>query len=89
MNSRSIWTVRVPKYVAKAITRFPKEDEDRIRSALRGFEFDPWFGDVEKIKGEEGQWRRRIGSYRIIFLLNAPAKIVSILDIRRRTSGTY
>jgi mRNA-degrading endonuclease RelE of RelBE toxin-antitoxin system len=49
---------------------------------------DPFSGDVLKLAGEEGRWRRRVGSYRIFFRLDAGRKMVWVSAIVRRTSTT-
>ena len=89
MNLKNIWRVHVPKRVAKETSRFPLEDQRRIEKILRDFEFDPWGGDIVKIKGEYNEWRRRIGNYRVFYSINRGTKIVEIKDIERRTTKTY
>jgi mRNA-degrading endonuclease RelE of RelBE toxin-antitoxin system len=50
---------------------------------------DPFAGDVLKLEGEAGRWRRRVGNYRIFFSVDAVARAVSVSAILRRTSTTY
>jgi mRNA-degrading endonuclease RelE of RelBE toxin-antitoxin system len=50
---------------------------------------DPFAGDVLKLEGGGGRWRRRVGSYRIFFSVEATARTVSVSAIVRRTSATY
>lgn len=50
---------------------------------------DPFIGDIEKMKGEENVWRRRVGSYRIFYEVLKDQKIIYINDLKRRTSNTY
>ena len=52
MNSKNTWSVRIPKRVGKILSKFPKQDQERIFEILRDFEIDPWLGDIVKIKGE-------------------------------------
>jgi mRNA-degrading endonuclease RelE of RelBE toxin-antitoxin system len=49
---------------------------------------DPISGDVVKLKGQDA-FRRRVGSYRIIFSIDFGAQFVGISDVQRRTSTTY
>jgi mRNA-degrading endonuclease RelE of RelBE toxin-antitoxin system len=49
----------------------------------------PFFGDVLKLEGEEGRWRRRVGSYRIFFKAHSGSRTVWVSAITRRTSTTY
>jgi mRNA-degrading endonuclease RelE of RelBE toxin-antitoxin system len=49
---------------------------------------DPLVGDVVKLKGQAA-FRRRVGSYRIIFSIEFHTLAVGIADIQRRTTTTY
>lgn len=89
MNSIPIWTVRVPARVAKALLKFPRQDEAHIRAALREFEADPWRGDIVKLEGEPNGWRRRVGSYRIFYSISHEKRLVEVTHIKRRTSDIY
>ncbi len=50
---------------------------------------DPYTGDIQKMKGGQNIWRRRVGFYRIIYQPSVDKRTIFILDIRRRTSKTY
>jgi mRNA-degrading endonuclease RelE of RelBE toxin-antitoxin system len=50
---------------------------------------DPFAGDVLKLEGEGNRWRRRVGSYRIFFIVHIETRIVAVSAIVRRTSTTY
>lgn len=83
------WELQIGEGARKNLARFPKKDRERIIATLRGFALNPYFGDIEKIEGEENVWRRRIGNYRIMYELNVAHRIIFVRDIRRRTSNTY
>jgi mRNA-degrading endonuclease RelE of RelBE toxin-antitoxin system len=51
---------------------------------------DPFSGDVSALKGEyQGLFRRRVGSWRIIFELDPERHLVLVHDLLRRSSTTY
>jgi len=51
---------------------------------------DPLSGDMVPLKGEyQGLFRRRVGSWRIIFTVKLESRVVVIHDIPRRSSTTY
>jgi len=53
-------------------------------------EQEPLSGDVTPLKGPYGgSYRRRVGSWRIIFMLKSNDLVVAVADILRRTSTTY
>ncbi len=54
-------------------------------------ETDPFQGDVMPLKGKnwKGRYRKRVGSYRIIFRALHSQHVVEISQILRRTERTY
>jgi len=51
---------------------------------------DPLSGDISALRGVyNGLYRRRVGSWRIIFGLKPDRRTVLVGDIVRRTSTTY
>ena len=89
MSSDEKWDVRVERAVTKALRKFPRKDSDSIEAAIIGMLDDPYFGNIQKIGGEENTWRRRIGSYRISYEVYPDLKLVIVFKVKRRTSTTY
>ena len=56
--------------------------------ALEGMRTDPLSGDVIKLKCTEG-FLRRVGNYRILFMMDFARRQVNVTDVLRRTSTTY
>jgi mRNA-degrading endonuclease RelE of RelBE toxin-antitoxin system len=50
---------------------------------------DPFRGDVKRLKGQPNAWRRRVGSYRIIYDLYFESRLIVVVGVLRRTSTTY
>ncbi|MDP3741520.1 MAG: hypothetical protein Q8R08_04330 [bacterium] len=67
MSLNANWQLEVRDKVWKDIARLPGADQKRIVRALDILVLDPLFGDVQKMKGEEHTWRRRVGAYRIFY----------------------
>ena len=83
------WQIKISNIVRKNLKKFPEKDKEKIKTALEEMIFNPYSGDVEKMKDEMNSWRRRVGSYRIFFDINKEEKIISVTYIKRRTSNTY
>jgi mRNA interferase RelE/StbE len=83
------WELRVDPAVLRQLRRFPSKDAKRILDAIDGMAFNPYAGDIEKMRGEEDVWRRRIGSYRVLYEVIASDRIVHVFHVVRRTSTTY
>ena len=79
----------IAKSAFKEISRFPKKDIERILRVFEDLPLNPYAGDMEKMEGEDGVWRRRIGNYRIFYHLDKNRKLISVFKIERRTSTTY
>jgi mRNA-degrading endonuclease RelE of RelBE toxin-antitoxin system len=50
---------------------------------------DPFAGDVARLKDYPIAYRRRVGSWRILFDVDGDARIVTVQEVARRTSHTY
>ncbi len=89
MNSKTNWALQIDPQILKTLKRFPKQDKERILEAVKSIQADPYFGDIQKIKGEENVWRRRIGSYRIFYEIYTKENAIYVFHAERRTSTTY
>ena len=89
MKSYPNWIVRVRDRSTKDISKFPKNDRERVLLALENLSLDPYGGDLEKMKGETMVWRRRVGNYRILFEIFAKERVIYVFSVERRTSATY
>ena len=89
MNSNLDWKLKIRNGVYKDLERIPSPDQDRLMTAIEQLPLNPFAGDIEKMKGEENMWRRRVGAYRIFYTLNAHEKIIYVFRIKRRASKTY
>jgi mRNA-degrading endonuclease RelE of RelBE toxin-antitoxin system len=52
-------------------------------------EQDPFSGDVRRLQGQPGLWRRRVGDWRILFSPDRAARVIDVAAIVRRTTTTY
>ena len=83
------WQIRISNSSRKNLKRFPIKDREKIKAVLEQLNFNPFFGDIEKMKGESNSWRRRIGSYRIFYDIDKKKEVINITHIKRRTTDTY
>ncbi|MFH0834181.1 MAG: type II toxin-antitoxin system RelE/ParE family toxin [Patescibacteria group bacterium] len=83
------WRVEIFSKAKKQIKRLPRFDQVGILGILESLEINPYQGDLQKLKGEENVWRRRVGNYRIIFEIVKSTMVVLVQDIKRRSSKTY
>jgi mRNA-degrading endonuclease RelE of RelBE toxin-antitoxin system len=50
---------------------------------------DPLRGDVKALRNHPVSFRRRVGSYRVLFDVDLATKTVLIHDVLRRSDTTY
>ncbi len=89
MNLLENWDLQIDSSVLKFLKRIPKPEVEKILAVIKLLPADPYFGDIQKMKGEEDVWRRRLGSYRIFYKLNLAERLILIFRLERRTSKTY
>jgi mRNA-degrading endonuclease RelE of RelBE toxin-antitoxin system len=84
------WDFLLANRAQRAFRSMPARDRERICRALNEMKSNPLSGDIVSLKGEyDGQFRRRVGSWRIFFRLKPEERVVLVADIRRRNSTTY
>lgn len=84
------WHLVVARSAQKELERAPARDRTRILGALKELANDPFSGDIVHLKGRGAlDFRRRVGSWRILFTLNHEARTVEVTAVLRRTSTTY
>lgn len=89
MNSDANWVLQVDPIVYKTLEKFPRQDGERIYLAIRDLVFNPFAGDIQKMKGERNSWRRRVGSYRIFYEIISLERVIYVFKTERRKSNTY
>jgi mRNA-degrading endonuclease RelE of RelBE toxin-antitoxin system len=84
------WTLVLAAAASKAIKRAPAKDQKRLLAALEAMQQDPFAGDLVRLQGvQPAAWRRRVGSWRILFDVYPDRQLVAVADVLRRTSTTY
>lgn len=89
MNLQKSWNLRVDPSVLKALKKIPRPTSEVILNVIRLLPFNPYFGDIQKMKDEHNNWRRRIGSYRILYKIDVSETMILVFHVERRTSKTY
>jgi mRNA interferase RelE/StbE len=83
------WSLQLAEPAQKDFRGLPRRDQERVKAALIAMERDPFLGDIKRLKGQPTAWRRRVGSYRIVYDLYFEQRLIVIAGILRRTSTTY
>ena len=89
MNWSENWVLEVDPAVHKKLARIPRNYAKRITVVIGLLPVNPYFGDIEKLKGEDNAWRRRVGPYRVFYRVIISVKKILVFKVERRTSSTY
>ncbi len=89
MNLSVNWELKVDDVVFKALKKIPTKNREALLSTIKLLVTNPYYGDLQKMRGEENSWRRRVGSYRIFYKIQTEEKIILVFKLKRRTSNTY
>lgn len=74
----------------RSLMRLTNQQARRVREAIVQLAEDPRrHGAIKLENAPVGQYRYRVGDFRILFDIDDNAKTVEILDIRRRDEQTY
>ena len=74
----------------KAFLSLPDKEAQRVKEAIRKLTENPWtHGTIKLESAPVARYRYRIGDYRLLFDIDDEAKIIEILDIRKRDERTY
>ncbi len=77
------WRLLILPKAAKELGGLPKEIYVRVRDACRALEADPRPTGSRKLRGRAGM-RVRVGTYRVIYEIDADARTVTILHVGHR-----
>jgi len=89
VNSNDTWILQIDPSITKSLKKIPRKDAKRILVVIENLPTNPYYGDIQKMKGETNVWRRRMGSYRLFYEIFIEEKIVHVFHVERRTSQTY
>ena len=82
------WSIDLSGGAQKDLDRLPGREAARVAAALEAMRLNPLAGDVLKLKGQSA-FRRRVGSYRILFDIDFGGRCVRVFAISRRSTTTY
>ena len=76
-----MYEIVIQKKAKKFIDGLPKNDRIRIVTAIEQL---PNGSDIKPLKGHEGLFRLRVGSYRIIYTVDNGELVVCVIDAGNR-----
>src|SRR3989344_4308140 len=89
MYSNEIWSIGFDSSVRRALKRFTKKDARKVFAVFDELSVNPYSGDIEKLKGEENKWRRRVGAYRIFYFDERGARGSVLIHTASESKSNY
>ena len=80
--------VRLLPAAQRELRRLDNATRRRIAQALRRLA-ETAHGDVRQLQGRRGEWRLRVGDWRVIFFYDQADGAIVVTRIARRAEGTY
>ena len=78
------WSYAITAPAGREMRRLQPIVQDRILAALDRLA-EAGTGDVQKLADREGEWRLRVGAYRVIFERNPSQRLLVVLYVLPRS----
>ena len=80
----SRWKINFTKAASKSLAKISTKYLPLIEYAIKELEINPYAGDIKKLKGCNGLYRKRAGVYRIVYFIINDMLYIEIVDIDHR-----
>lgn len=81
------WRLEVTDRAERDLMALPIRDAEAVRRALDQPLLDPRTIDFRKLAGRQGQWRLRVGRWRVILELDNAAGLMRVLRVVPRAEA--
>jgi mRNA-degrading endonuclease RelE of RelBE toxin-antitoxin system len=78
------WRVEVSSHAQRDLQRLPRRDREAVIEALRRLGIDPGAADMKKLGGRRGEWRLRVGRWRVLLDLDNADGLITVSRIVAR-----
>jgi len=78
------YQVHIAPAAQREFKRLPSEVVRKVDTAMLDFERNPRPHGCTKLEGSEHEYRVRVGDYRILYVIDDKARLVTIAHVRHR-----
>ena len=79
------YSVELKASARKELERLPTQLIERIFPKLESLAVEPRPVGCKKLKGGQGEWRIRVGEYRVVYTIDDEQMLISVTRIRHRS----
>jgi len=80
----SDYSIEVKPSARKELEALPDNMLARVLQKMEALRAAPRPAGCKKLKGYKDQWRVRVGDWRVVYIIDDPAKLISITRIAHR-----
>jgi mRNA interferase RelE/StbE len=80
----AMYRIELNRDAAKSLSGFDRTTQTRIRTAIDALAVEPHPTGSCKLAGGAGEWRIRVGDYRIVYEIHAGRLVVLVIRIAHR-----
>ncbi len=84
-----MFKLRFSSKARKLIRRLPDDAKAKIKDACKEIRGNPWHKGTIKVQGYDNIRRKRLGRYRILYLVDKQDMEVIVVKIELRNEKTY
>jgi mRNA interferase RelE/StbE len=78
------YTVSILGAARRELRRIARDEQDRLRAAIRSLAVNPRPAGCVKLTGSDDLWRIRVGNYRVIYQIEDERLMILIVRVRHR-----
>jgi mRNA interferase RelE/StbE len=78
------YSIEVKPSARKELEALPDSMLARVLQKIETLRAEPHPAGCKKLKGYKDQWRVRVGDWRVVYIINHPAKLISVTRIAHR-----
>ncbi|CCK62345.1 type II toxin-antitoxin system RelE family toxin [Mycobacterium canetti] len=78
------YAVEIENSAAKAIQRLHRHDQRRILTAVAALADEPRPRGCEKMSGFDTTYRIRLGNYRVVYIVDDAARVITVTRVGHR-----
>jgi mRNA interferase RelE/StbE len=83
-----VYKIEIIRAAQKQIISFPRQAQIEMAQAIDGLANTPRPSGCKKLRGTD-LWRLRIGRYRVVYLIDDEARLVTLVKVALRQEDTY
>ena len=77
------YTLAILRRAQKELSDLPQDAYARVRDAIRNLAEEPRPSGSKKLAGRAG-WRIRVGSYRVVYEIDDPNRMITVMHMGHR-----